>query len=644
LATLVAAPPEGDEWIAEVKYDGYRAVIALDDGRARVFTRNHADWTDRFGPLGKAAEALPAESAVIDGEVVVFDADGVSRFGLLQEALGSHPERLAFAAFDLQYLNGYDLRGLPLLQRKELLRSLLDAEPGGSAPSSPLHFAEHVTGASAEFFRQACLADLEGIVCKRGESHYVPGRGRDWQKLKCRQTQELVVGGFTEGAGSRTGLGSLLVGVYDGDRLLYAGRVGTGFDEAGLAAMRARLEPLERDTPAFSAKPRVSGHVVHWTEPTLVIEAAFREWTADGHLRQPVYLGVREDKDPLEVVREAPATSAPAATADPADAPDAPAGAKPDPKPRSAGRPGARADFGADTAVLGVTVTNPGKTLFPDSPLTKFEFAEYYATIAPLMLAETAGRPLTLMRCPVGHGRGCFYQRHPDAGLSPHIHVLPHTIKGEPFELLYVDSAEGLVALAQMGAVEVHTWLSRIDALTRPDRLVFDLDPGPDVSWPQIVATARLVREECAGLGFEPFLKSTGSKGLHVVLPIEPVWEFDRVRAFAKALADKIAARHPDALTTKMAKSQRGGRVFFDYLRNAEGASAVAGYSTRNLSGPSCAIPLAWAELTDTLDERSFTPHRVLERISETSDPWSGIEDSAAGAKVLRRAESGLAR
>jgi bifunctional non-homologous end joining protein LigD len=294
------------------------------------------------------------------------------------------------------------------------------------------------------------------------------------------------------------------------------------------------------------------------------------------------------------------------------------------------------------TSVLGVRVTNPDKLLFPESEFTKADFAEYYAAIAPLMLAETANRPLTLVRCPVGHGRDCFYQRHPDKGLSEHIRTLDHTLKGEVVKLLAVDSAEGLVALAQMGAVEVHTWLSRTDAPTRPDRIIFDLDPGPEVSWPQIRMTALLVAEECRTLGFEPFVKSTGSKGLHVVLPIEPVWEFTRVRSLAKALADRIASRHPDALTTLMAKSERVGRIYFDYLRNAEGASAVAPYSTRNLPGPPCALPLSWDELTDDLDIRAFTPRRVLERATARVNPWEAIEDHSAGSKVLRSAEESL--
>jgi bifunctional non-homologous end joining protein LigD len=260
------------------------------------------------------------------------------------------------------------------------------------------------------------------------------------------------------------------------------------------------------------------------------------------------------------------------------------------------------------------------------------------------MLPEVADRPLTLLRCPVGHGRDCFYQRHPDAGLSKNIHRLKHALKTEEFEFLYVDSVEGLVALAQMGAGEVHTWLSRVDAPTRPDRICFDLDPGPDVTWAQICSAARLVREEVEGLGFSAWVKSTGSKGLHVVLPIEPVWEFERIRAFTKGIVDRLVARHPEALVGKMAKDARGGRIFFDYLRNAEGASAVAPYSTRMKPGPSCSVPLAWDELADDLDIRSFTPARVLERASAGIDPWRELADTAVGAKVLRSAEATLGK
>ena len=499
----------------------------------------------------------------------------MSRFELLQRALGPHPEKVAFAAFDLLYLNGYDLRGLPLTKRKELLRQLLAEQPA----TSPIRYADHVVGGADEFYRQACLSDLEGVVCKRASSRYVPGRGREWVKIKCRQSQELVIGGFTECAGSRSALGSVLVGTYDGERLAYAGRVGSGFDEATVGSLRARLDALERPDPPFDPPPHITGHVVHWARPEVVIEAAFREWTAEGVLRQPVFLGVREDKAAREVVRETAGGEEPGGLPAPSGSEETLAGPAASgrqsldaesPSPRTRSAPSA-------VEVLGVHVTNPEKLLFPDSPeFTKLDFARYYAAIAPLMLPEVTERPLTLLRCPIGDGRECFYQRHPDAGLPARVRRFKHVLKGEPVELLCVDSAEGLVALAQMGAGEVHTWLSHIDTPTRPDRICFDLDPGPDVTWAQICSAALLVREECEALGFSAFLKSTGSKGLHVVLPVEPVWEFDRVRALSKRIVDRLVARHPETLVGKMAKDARSGRVFFDYLRNAEGASAVA--------------------------------------------------------------------
>jgi len=654
LATLVDTPPEGDEWIAEVKYDGYRVALTLEGGRGRAFTRSHADWSERFSGLTRAMTELPADSAVIDGEAVVFDSDGISRFGLLQKALGPHPEEVAYSAFDLLYLNGYDLRELPLVQRKELLQTLLAEQTA----TSPIRYADHVVGGGSEFYKHACLADLEGVVCKRADSRHTPGRGREWVKIKCRQSQELVVGGFTEGAGSRAALGSVLVGTYEGERLVYAGRVGSGLDEATVTSLRARLDALEVHGSPFDPAPHITGHVVHFTRPDVVIEAAFREWTAEGVLRQPVFLGVREDKPATEVIRERPDSAAALEGLQPRDesAGDS-GGAGGDArrgKTRKSATPVARELVPADPpgvaradaiggAILGVKITNPDKTLFPDSPaFTKLDFASYYAAIAPLMLPEVADRPLTLLRCPTGHGRGCFYQRHPDAGLSSHIHRFKHAIKHDEYEFLYVDSAEGLVALAQMGAGEVHTWLSHTDSPTRPDRICFDLDPGPDVEWPQIRQAAMLVAEECEALGFSAFLKSTGSKGLHVVLPVEPVWEFERVRAFSKAIVDRLVARHPETLVGKMAKDARGGRIFFDYLRNAEGASAVAPYSTRMKPGPSCAVPLAWDELTDTLDIRSFTPAKVLERAAAGIDPWSEIADSAVGTKTLRSAEKSL--
>jgi len=635
LCTLVSEVPGGDGWLGEVKYDGYRLTIALRNGAARCYSRNGADVTERFELLARAAEGLPAVDALLDGEAVVFDERGVSGFGELQRALSEDPGRIAFAAFDLLHLNGYDVSMLPTSERKDLLATLLAEQPEGS----PLRFAEYVTGDVSALLEVACDRGLEGVVAKRADAPYPRGRTRSWLKIKCRRAQEFVVGGWTEPAASRAGFGALLLGTYEEGRLAYAGRVGSGFDERMLADIGSQLREIERpDSPFASPPTRLGKHVPHWVEPLLVAQVAFTEWTSEGLLRQPSFKGLRDDVEPGSVRRERAADS-PEGGADGGGVGEVVEGEGLSP---SADLP----DTPASASVLGVRVSNPGKRLFPDSGLSKVELAEYYAQIAPLMLLEVANRPLTLVRCPVGDGRGkCFYQRHPDKGLSAHVHPLVHALKGhaEPDEWLYVSDAEGLVALAQMGVAEIHTWLSRTDAPLRPDRIVFDLDPGPDVDWAAIASAAHIVREECASLGFTPHLKSTGSKGLHVVLPIEPVWEFERIRAFAHSVAERVAARHPDRLTPKMAKNVRQGRIFLDYVRNSEGASAVAPYSARYLAGPPIAVPLAWEELDDaSLDIRAFTPARVLERAAAGVDPWAGLADAAAGVRVLKSAEETL--
>lgn len=633
LCTLVKAAPSGPGWLSEVKYDGYRLTIALSGGTARCFSRNGHDVTDRFAPLARAAEALPATDAVLDGEAVVFDERGATDFGALQRALSEAPERIAFAAFDLLALNGHDTSALSTLERKDLLATLLE-EPAGAA--TRIVFAHHVVDDAQAFYETACAQGLEGAVFKRAEAPYPHGRTRTWLKAKCRLEGEFVVAGYTEPEGARTGFGALVLGVYGDDgALVHAGRVGSGFSHAALTRIATLLAAIPREEPPFAQAPRTTDpRTVRWVEPVLVARVTFAEWTADGVLRQASFLGLRDDVDPKSVRREEPATT----DAAPAGGASGTGDAWPNPEPAPAAEPAP-----SDSTVLGITVSNPAKRLFPESEFSKLELARYYEAVAPLMLPEVASRPLTLVRCPVGDGRGsCFYQRHPDRGLSPHLRVLPHAIADhdEADEWLLAPGPEGLVALAQMGVAEVHTWLSHADAPSRPDRIIFDLDPGPGVEWPQVVRAARAMRDECAALGFTPHVKSTGSKGLHVVLAIEPVWEFTRIRGLARGIAERVCAAHPDELTPKMAKNRRNGRIFVDYLRNSEGASAVAPYSTRHLPGPSVALPLAWEELDDaSLDIRAFTPARVLERMRAGIDPWEGLADSAAGSRVLRAAE-----
>ncbi len=635
LCTLVTAPPQTDGWLGEVKYDGYRLTVAVEGGSARCYSRNGEDLTDKLAPLAAAAAALPAESALIDGEIVVFDERGISRFGLLQEALGSQPASIVLVAFDLLHLNGFDLRPISTRDRKELLRTLL----AGEKPDGPLRFAEYIEDGVPAFMEVACAQGLEGIVAKRADSPYPAGRTRSWIKVKCRRSQEFAVGGFTEPAGSRKGFGALLVGYYDGESLRYAGRVGSGFSQRVLEELHARLLELERPEAPFDPAPRDGTGQLHWVEPLLVAQVAFAEWTSEGVLRQPSFQGLRDDIDVRSITRESPeaAEESAAFEAGGPDAAPAPS-TTPDSDPA---KPAAQ-----EGLVAGVRITNPAKQLFPDSELTKLDLARYYEAIAPLMLPEVADRPLTLVRCPVGDGQGkCFYQRHPDKGLSAHVGTLDHVLRGhdEADEWLRISDAAGLVALAQMGVAEIHTWLSRTDEPRRPDRIIFDLDPGPDLSWEQIVATAAIVRDECDALGFVPFVKGTGSKGLHIVLPIEPVWEFERVHALAKNIAEQLAARHPAELTPKMSKALRPGRIFIDYVRNSETASAVAPYSTRYLEGPPVAVPLAWEELDPGDDlRRRFTPPRVLERAAAGVDPWRDIDASSVGVRVLKAAEGSL--
>jgi bifunctional non-homologous end joining protein LigD len=609
LATLADEAPDGPEWIHEVKYDGYRLRLVLERGHALVRTRNGADWTDRFAPIVRAAEAFPVASALIDGEAVVFDEGGRPDFGLLQDALAAkRPETIAFAAFDLLYLDGFDLRGEPLVRRKELLRSLLEAAP----PGGPFRYVEHFAGGGPVFHASACELLLEGSVSKRGDRPWVPGRSRDWIKAKCLARQEFVVGGWTDPAGSRSGFGALLLGVHDASGALrYAGRVGTGFTERTLADIRERLEALASDAPAFADPPRSRG--VHWTRPELVAEVRFREWTRDGVVRQPSFVGLREDADVAAVTREDAVSSAVAV------------------RPLLAPEPG-----GGPLTVAGVTISNPDKVLDP-AGLTKGDIARYYDRVSPAMLPHLAGRLLTSVRCPHGPGGGpgeCFYQKHPEPrGWPKALHAVPVRDKSETLDYFYIDDAEGLLSLVQLGVLEIHAWNSLAEDYDRPDRLVFDLDPGEGVTFGEVFAAARTIRDALGAFGLAAFAKTTGGHGLHVIVPIQPALAYDEARAWSHAFVERLAAQDPGRFTAKMAKATRPGRVFVDYLRNAHGATAVCAFSTRARPGGPVSVPVSWSELEAGIDPRAFTIQTVPERLERLGpDPWAGYE---AGRRPL---------
>jgi bifunctional non-homologous end joining protein LigD len=612
LATLVKEAPEGPDWVHEIKLDGYRMICRIENGAVRMYSRNRKDWTAKFPGIARALAKLPAKSAWIDGEVVALQPNGVSSFQALQNALsGPASTRLHFFAFDLPYLDGRDLREAPLLERKRALERLLARSP------EAIRYSPHVAGSGREFYEQGCRLKLEGVIAKRADSPYVSGRGRSWVKIKCVMRQEMVIGGFTDPEGARTGLGALLLGVYEpGGKLRYSGRVGTGFNEKTLTDLRRRLGKIEQDTAAFANPPRGwEARGAHWVKPALVAEVAFTEWTNEGTLRHPSFQGLRLDKRPRDVVRETPA-DAPAPAGKPARPPRAA-------RRRSGARDGAKGEPGA------VRLTHPDKVLYPEAGLTKRDLAAYYRAVAHWILPHLAQRPLALLRCPDGRGKQCFFQKNAGEGTSEALERVTVKTSDGPASYMMANSAEALAALVQMGVLEIHPWGSTARRQGHPDRIVFDIDPGEGVKWRQVADAAREVRELLESLGLRAFLKTTGGKGLHVVVPVLPRLGWDEVKGFSKAVAELFARTFPDRYIANMAKSKRRGKIFIDYLRNGEGATAVAAYSTRAREQAPVATPLAWPELTGK-DVRydHFNVKTVAARLARLkSDPWEGFFD-----------------
>jgi len=602
LATLVDRVPQGTDWLHEIKYDGYRVLARLERGRARLWSRNGRELTTRMAALARALEALPGlDDAWLDGEVVALQADGRTSFPALQAALAAGRDRdLVYYLFDLPYADGEDLTREPLLARKRRLAALLPAVAG---PDARLRYSEHLRGDGAGFYAHACRFGLEGVVSKRCDAGYRGGRRRDWVKIKCRRRQEFLVCGFTAPRGARAFLGALVLGVYDERGLLrYVGRTGTGFDAASLRTLRERLERLRTAEPPFAhALARELRRGVTWVRPETVIEAAFAGWTREGLVRQAVFQGVREDKAPREVVREVAQPLAGPETESPTRAVRAP---------------------------RAVRLTHPERVLYPEQGLTKADLAGYYARVAPWMLPWVAGRPLTLVRCPEGRERSCFFQRHAGRGAPEALVRVPLAEpRGAVRTYLALDSVDGLLALAQMGVLEIHVWNARIDRPEAPDQLVFDLDPGPSVPWSALVEAAQHVRRRLAELGLAGFVRTTGGKGLHVVTPLVRRHDWHEVKAFARAFAGELARAEPRRYTASAARAGREARIYIDYLRNARGASAIAAYSPRARAGAPVAVPLAWDELAGMPRPARLDVTTVPARLEGLlHDPWSGFE------------------
>ena len=625
LATLMKVPPEGPAWVHEVKYDGYRMLCRIDHGEVRMVSRNAKDWTEHFPSLVQALARLQLDSAWLDGEVVVVDARGRSSFQALQNALSGAPSgTLVYYAFDLLYLNGFDLRGVALAERKRVLQRLLaDAPPG-------LKYSEHFAAPGREFRDQACGLGLEGMVSKRADLPYQAGRGPAWQKVKCERGQEMVVGGFTDPAGSREGFGALLLGVYEPDgRLAYSGKVGTGFDTEALHRISRALEPLEQKRSPFHNPPQgAEARGAHWVKPVLVAEVSFTEWTADGTLRHPSFKGLRSDKPATQVVREREA--APRGGDSPKQPADAPVAAAP--------RAPARRNEGKDT-VAGVTITNPDKLLYPEVRLSKRDLALYYAAVGEWMLPHLRDRPLTLVRCPNGWDRKCFYQKNADDSVSEAVSRVK--VDGGSIYMM-ANSVTAIVALLQMGALELHPWGSRAKQLGYPDRIILDLDPDESLPWEDVKQAVQVVKTLLENLDLTPFLKTTGGKGLHVVVAIEPAHDWERIKGFTKAVAEFLERAFPDRFTAKLLKVSRHDRIFIDYLRNAEGATAVGAYSLRAKANAPVSTPIGWEELGKDLRFAHFNASNVPKRLARMrSDPWSHLDAKAKSLTAATMARVG---
>ncbi|MDP2332110.1 MAG: DNA ligase D [Reyranella sp.] len=603
LAKLVERAPSATGWAHEVKFDGYRLQLRVEDGEARLRTRKGLDWTKRFSAIAEAAAALP--DCLIDGEAVALDHHDAPDFAALQAALSDgESEDLIFFAFDLLFADGEDLRPLALSDRKERLKALLQGLKGKHAR---LRYVDHFETAGDAVLQSACRMQLEGIVSKVLDAPYRSGRGGSWVKAKCRAGHEVVIGGWTS---EGTRLRSLLAGVHRPDKkgsnkLVYVGRVGTGFGEATARKLWPRLKEVASDTSPFAAgasPPKEAN--MHWAKPALVAEIEFAGWTGAGNVRQAAFKGLRADKPADEVEAETPAKPEKAKMAKPTSGP---------------------------SVVMGVSISHPDKPLWPDEkpPVTKLDLARYYEAVGAWMIDHLKGRPCSIVRAPDGITGQTFFQRHAMAGSSNLIEEVK--VKGDKKPYLQIDRVEALAAVAQLGATELHPWNCQPGNPELPGRLVFDLDPAPDVKFTQVIKAALEVRKRLEALGLVPFCKTTGGKGLHVVVPLtadrkSPDW--DAAKMFAKEICRRLAANDPERFVLSMAKKERTGRIFLDYLRNDRTATAVAPLSPRARPGATVSMPIEWSQVKAGLDPGKFTI-RTAPALLKKRRPWKDYDTSA---------------
>lgn len=579
LASSREQPPTGEDWLHEIKWDGYRMLADLAGGKVKLRSRGKLDWTDTFPEVARAIEALPVKDLRLDGELVVIDKQGRSDFSALQRAIdGTSKQPLRYVVFDMPGIDGVDLSRCSLLERKRLLKELVGGEPGIVA------FSEHVLGHGKEVFAASKEKGLEGIVSKRVDSAYGQSRSTAWAKIKHEDTDEFVVVGYTKPKGIRTGFGSLLMAKPEHGTFRYVGRVGTGYDDATLNSLLTKLYKLRSNNAAVTLPQHVpfSASSVQWVRPVVVAEVAFRGWAKEGLLRQASFKRLREDKQMKDL------------------------------------------DMGAGE----VNITHPERVVYTKEKITKGQVADYYGQVGRWLLPELVRRPLSLVRCPDGAQGQCFFQKHHSDALGKSIRAIALKQKSGKEDYLYIDGLSGLLELVQMNSLEFHPWGARVEAPEKPDRLVFDLDPGPGVSWNQVKTAARDIRKRLEQAGLQSYLRLSGGKGLHLVAPINPGPGWDEVKDFCGAFAEALAAYAPDKYVATMSKAKRDGVIFIDWLRNARGATSVCSWSLRARDHATVAMPLRWEELPKITAPGMYTMARALQRAGKLrSDPWEGIEE-----------------
>ena len=589
LPQIVDKAPSGPQWVHEIKYDGYRTQARIDGRNIQLLTRKGLDWTKRFPSVTAALKTIGLASAMIDGEIVVEDDSGIPQFGLLQADLSSgRNDRFRYFVFDLLYCEGFDLTKATLNDRKEVLETISAAFP------PIIRFSEHLAQDGPTMFEHASRLGLEGIVSKRKDQPYRAGRGDHWLKAKAVLRQEFIILGYVPSTATKSAVGALALGYNAGGKLMYAGRVGSGFTMASAQALRNALEAINAGKPKFgNALPAGADKGVRWARPQLVCEVEYRGWTEDSLIRQSSFKGLREDRAAEEISLEVTPNAKPAAKPGPA------------------------------AAAAVARLTHPERILWPEPGVTKQGLADFYTDIAEHILPHVAGRVLSLVRCPSGVAGKCFYAKHVWDGLSKAAHRID---VGEADSMFYIEDLPGLIELVQASVLEIHPWGSTAAQLEKPDRLIFDLDPGEGVTWSAVVAAARDVRAHLDGLGLQSFVKTSGGKGLHVVVPLEPTLDWEAAKDFCAAVAADMAGQAPDRYVDTIAKKARKGRIFIDYLRNGRGQTAVAPFSTRALPKASISTPLSWDELADNIRADHFTVDNLRHRLDALrSDPWEGF-------------------